>query len=175
HHRAAAGMQRRMGLQDEARRAPRFAAPEVVDADAGGGAEGLPIAQARLHLGMARARPQAVALEPDHRAGIAQFLVKWIGLGEEIVGEGIDRGDRKRGRHRHARGGRRRSWNQARYFSIFACCADGAWRRHVAPSSLLAGAPQRSSTQSLGLYAISRSGARSITSLSTRVHCEPSV
>ena len=62
-------------------------------------------------------------------------------------------------------------WNQARYFVIFARCADGACRLHVDASSLLAGAPHRSSTQSFGLYAISSSAARSSTSLSASVHC----
>ena len=46
---------------------------------------------------------------------------------------------------------------------------------HIAPSSLLAGAPQRNSTQSFGLYAISRSTARAATSLSASVHWEPSL
>jgi hypothetical protein len=31
-----------------------------------------------------------------------------------------------RHRHAHARGGRRRSWNQARYLLIFSRCAAGA-------------------------------------------------
>ena len=69
-----------------------------------------------------------------------------------------------------ARGGRRRSWNQARYSAIFARCADGACRLHVDASSLLSGAPHLSSTQSFGLYAISRSDVRSSTSLSASVH-----
>jgi hypothetical protein len=50
-----------------------------------------------------------------------------------------------------ARGGRRRSLNQARYFVIFARCACEAVRLQVATSSLPARAPQRSSTQSFGL------------------------
>jgi HdeA/HdeB family len=48
----------------------------------------------------------------------------------------------------HARGGRRRSWNQGRYLLIFSRCTAGAWRLQVEASLLLAGAPQRSSTQS---------------------------
>src|SRR5437016_10234858 len=62
-----------------------------------------------------------------------------------------------------------------RYFVIFARCADGAYRLHVDASSLLDGAPHRSSTQSFGLYAISRSTTRSATSLSASVHKEPSL
>src|SRR5262249_20876013 len=73
------------------------------------------------------------------------------------------------------RGGRRRSWNHVRYACIFARCADGACRLHVEASSLLSGAPHLSSTQSFGLYAISRSALRSSTSLSARVHSEPSL
>src|SRR4029453_4062880 len=45
----------------------------------------------------------------------------------------------------------------------------------VEASSLLASAPQRSSTQSLGLYSSSRATARSITSRSVSVHAEPSL
>ena len=58
---------------------------------------------------------------------------------------------------------------------IFARCAGGAWRLHVDASSLRSGAPHRSSTQSFGLYAISRSAARSTTSLSVSVQGEPSL
>ena len=78
--------------------------------------------------------------------------------------------------NRYPRGGRRRSLNQARYSpAIFARCAADARRLQVAASSLLSGAPQRSSAQSLTLYAISSAGMRSSTSLSLSVHCEPSV
>ena len=66
--------------------------------------------------------------------------------------------------------GQCRSRNHVRYFVIFARCAGGACRLQVDASSLLSGAPQRSSTQSFGLYAISRATARSITSLSESVH-----
>ena len=58
---------------------------------------------------------------------------------------------------------------------LFARCANDAYRLNVDASSLLAGAPHRSSTQSFGLYAISRSGARSSTSLSASDHAEPSL
>ena len=51
----------------------------------------------------------------------------------------------------------------------------GACRLQVDASSLLSGAAQRSSTQSFGLYDISSSAARSRTSLSDSVHCEPSL
>ena len=52
---------------------------------------------------------------------------------------------------RYARGGRRRSWNQARYSLILARCVEDACRLQVAASSLRSGAPQRASTQSLRL------------------------
>jgi len=51
----------------------------------------------------------------------------------------------------YALGGRRRSWNHARYCVIFARCAEGAWRLQVEASALFSGAPHRSSTQSFTL------------------------
>ena len=74
-----------------------------------------------------------------------------------------------------SRGGRRRSWNHVRYSCIFARWAEEACRLHVEASSLPSGAPHLSSTQSFGLYANSRSVARSSTSLSASVHVEPSL
>ena len=50
-----------------------------------------------------------------------------------------------------ARGGRRRSWNHARYWVIFPRWADDARRRQVEASSLPSLAPHLSSTQSLTL------------------------
>jgi hypothetical protein len=91
HDRSAARMQWRISLQDEARRPPWLSAPEIVDADAGRGAERLPIAERRLHFGIACTRPQPITLEPHHRPGFPQFRIKWIWRGEEIVGERIDR------------------------------------------------------------------------------------
>src|SRR5262249_22517391 len=73
------------------------------------------------------------------------------------------------------RGGRRRSWIQARYSVFFARCPDGANRLQVDASSLLSAAPQRNSTQSLRLYAISSACARSTTSLTASVQGEPSL
>src|SRR5664279_365026 len=69
-----------------------------------------------------------------------------------------------------ARAGRRRSWNQARYFVIFARCAPGACRLHVAAEKSDEAATQRNSTQSFKLYAISSAVVRSRTSLSASVH-----
>ena len=63
------------------------------------GAKRLPVAQRRLHFGMACARPQPITLEPHHRPGFAQFRIKRIGRSEEIVGEGIE-GRNRTGRHR---------------------------------------------------------------------------
>ena len=83
-------MQWRIGLKYQARRPPWLGAAEIVDADAGCRAERLPVAQRRLHFGMAYARPQPITLEPNHRPGIAQFRIKRIGRGEEIVGERIE-------------------------------------------------------------------------------------
>src|SRR6476646_6247554 len=75
----------------------------------------------------------------------------------------------------YALGGRRRSWNHARYCVIFARWADGACRLPVEASSLFSGAPQRSSTESFTLYAISRARMRLTTSFNASVHWEPSV
>src|SRR5207237_12031 len=49
------------------------------------------------------------------------------------------------------RDGRRASWNQTRTSAILACWSGGAWRWQVAASGVPAAAPQRVSTQSLGL------------------------
>src|SRR3954465_4260575 len=87
--------------------------------------------------------------------------------GERAQQQALDSAD-----GRYTRGGRRRSLNQARYSSIFARCLVGAWRLQVDASSLVSGAPQRSSTQSFTLYAISRSTTRWITSLSVSVQGE---
>jgi hypothetical protein len=92
-------MQWRIGLEDQARRPPWFGAAEIVDADAGRGTECLPIAQRRLHLGIAGARPQSITVEPHHRPSFAQLSIKRIGRSEEIVGEGIE-GRNRTGRHR---------------------------------------------------------------------------
>ena len=99
HHRTAARMQWRIGLEDEARRAPWLGAAEIVDADAGRRAECLPIAQRCLHFGIPGACPQPITLKPHYRPGFAQFRVKRIGHGEEIVGERIE-GRNRTSRHR---------------------------------------------------------------------------
>jgi hypothetical protein len=49
------------------------------------------------------------------------------------------------------RGGQRVSRNQTRYSSMRVRCPVGAWRPQVAKSGVLGVAPQRRSTQSLGL------------------------
>src|ERR1700730_1691818 len=92
-------MQWRIGFQNEARRSPRFGAPEIVDAHAGGRTERFPIAECRLHLRIARARPEPITLQPDDGPGFAQLRVEGIGRGEEVVGEGVDERDREGGRH----------------------------------------------------------------------------
>src|SRR5450432_4232944 len=47
--------------------------------------------------------------------------------------------------------GRRASWNQTRTSAILAFCSGGAWRAQVDASGVPSAAPQRVSTQSLGL------------------------
>ena len=89
-HGAAAGMQRRVGLQNEARWAKGFRASEIVDADAGRRTESLPVGERRLHLGMARRSVNSVALQPHDRTRLAQRLVEGIGIREKLVAEGID-------------------------------------------------------------------------------------
>src|SRR5262252_78127 len=92
-------MQRRISLQNEARRAPRPGAPKIIDADAGRGAEGLPIAESCLHLRIACARPQSVTLQPDDGSRIAQLRMEGIWRGKEVVGKRVNRGNRYVGRH----------------------------------------------------------------------------
>src|SRR5262244_2014658 len=48
---------------------------------------------------MSCARPQPITLEPHHRPGFAQFRIKRIGRGEEIIGERIE-GRNRKGGHR---------------------------------------------------------------------------
>jgi len=94
-----AGVQRRIRLKDETWRPPRFCAPEIVDADARGRTERLPVTEPRLHFRMASAGPNSITLQPDEGASVTQLGMKGVWRGKEVVGERVDRRDRKGGCH----------------------------------------------------------------------------
>ena len=90
HHRAGAGMQRRIDFEEQAFRPPRPAFAEIIDADAGGGGKRLPVGERGKDLLVPRHRPDAVALEPHDRAGFAQLFVKGIRLAQKFIAERVD-------------------------------------------------------------------------------------
>ena len=71
-HGAGAGVQRRIGFQDDARRTPWRLFAEIAQAHAGRRAIGLPVRQRVADLLMPGHRPDAVLLEPHHGTGLAQ-------------------------------------------------------------------------------------------------------
>ena len=58
-------------------------------------AEGFPVGQAGVNLGVSRGGENAVTFQPDHRAGLAKLVVKGVGVREEIVAERVDARDRR--------------------------------------------------------------------------------
>ena len=89
-HRAGAGMRRRIGLEDDARRPPRLLLGEIAQADAAAGAEGGGVVQHRMHLGIARHAVDVPGVEIDQRAGLAHPLLGRMQIVEEFDRERID-------------------------------------------------------------------------------------
>ena len=93
-HGAGAGVERRIGLQDDAGRTPRRFFSKIAQADACGRAIGLPIGQGVADLLVPGHCPDAILLEPNHRTGLAQRLMMRIGVLQECVGKRIERRNR---------------------------------------------------------------------------------
>jgi hypothetical protein len=84
------GVLRRVRLEQQARRPPRFLLGEVAQPGAGPGAERLVITKRGLNLGEARHRPDPVALQVDDGPGVPQLLVDRIRETEELLIERVD-------------------------------------------------------------------------------------
>ena len=89
-HRAGAGMRRRVGLEDQARRPPRLLLLEIAQANAAAGAEGERIVEHRINFGVAGDAIDVPLVEIHHRARLAQRLLLRIGIGEVVQRERID-------------------------------------------------------------------------------------
>jgi hypothetical protein len=102
---AGPGVLRRVSLKQQAGRAPGLLLAEVAQSHPGRGAERRPVPQRLVHLGVPGHGPDAVAVQPDHRAGLAQVLVPGKRVGQELVTERVNRRNRDSGRcrlpHRH--------------------------------------------------------------------------
>src|SRR6516225_8766947 len=83
-------MPRRVGLQYEALGAPSLFSGEIGETGAAARAEGLPVVEDHVNLGVARDRPHPVARQADHRPRLAQFLVFRKRVLEKLAPERID-------------------------------------------------------------------------------------
>ena len=88
------GVLGRVGLKQQAGRAPGGFAAEIAQPHPGGRAERLPVAQRLVHLGVAGHGPDAVLLQPDHRARVTQSTVPAERVSQEVIAERVDGADR---------------------------------------------------------------------------------
>jgi hypothetical protein len=83
-------MLRRIGLENDAWRAPRLLLGEVAQADAAARTERGGIVQHGMHLGMARHAIDLPLVEIDQRAGLAQPLLAGMQIVEVFDRERIE-------------------------------------------------------------------------------------
>src|SRR5882724_3341256 len=83
-------MRRRIGLEDEARRPPRFFPGEIAQADPATGTERRGVVQHGMHLGMARHAIDLPFVEIDQWARFAQLLLGRMEIVEERDRKRID-------------------------------------------------------------------------------------
>ena len=74
----------RIGLQEQARRPPGVLGAKVAHLHARSGHEGFPIGQHVADLFVASRGPDAVRLQPDHGPGLAELMMEWVRVGEDI-------------------------------------------------------------------------------------------
>src|SRR5215472_14174441 len=94
-HAARLIVQRRVGLQHQARWPPRLLLGKVGEPGAAARAEPLPVVENSVNLGVARDRPDIVAREPHRGTSLAQFFVDRKRVLKELPAERIDLGNRR--------------------------------------------------------------------------------